>query len=62
VNVRNVLVVSGCFVNMVVGARRERRVMKVRMGEESEVILAGEDCSCYRVLYVYMYHWRWYSI
>ena len=40
VNVRSVLLI-GCRVKREVGARRGRRVMKVRMGEESEILLAG---------------------
>ena len=36
--------------------------MKVRMGEESEIGLAGGFWTCYAVFYAYMYRWRWYSI
>lgn len=44
-----------CLVKMELGARRGRRVMKVRMGEKSEIVLANKSCDCYGVFYGYMY-------
>lgn len=53
VNDRDVL--AGCLVKIEIGALRGRRVMKVRMGGESGIVLASGKCGRYGVFYMYVY-------